>query len=159
VPIPLIAPLKIVAAVATIFALGLIVGVRLDAQNDPSAGARAYMEGVQNMDGRAVWAARSVSAQDEDARNLFYREHSASVVMTDRDREAYRARAEQEEINFFEEMRDEGAHFDHLRYHGGYTNGTSGIYVFETIKHQNDGDIDYVWAVMTDREGKVLEAQ
>jgi hypothetical protein len=62
------------------------------------------------------------------------------------------------EIRFFNEMRSKGGHIDHLRHYGGHSTDTSGIYVYETINHQEDGDIDYVWAVMTDREGKVIEA-
>jgi hypothetical protein len=79
--------------------------------------------------------------------------------MSAHDREVYREKAQQDEINFFNQIRDKGGRIDHLRYYGGHSNGTFGIYVYETITHQPDGDLDYVWAVLTDRQGKVVEAR
>jgi hypothetical protein len=142
-----------------VFALGIVVGRTIDAKDAPSPSVTAYMEGIQQLDGQAVWDARSTSAQDEDARELYYREHGAKVAMSEEDRRAYREKARQNEISFFNQIRDKGGHIDHLRYYGGHSTGTSGIYVFETINHLADGDLDYLWAVMTDRQGKVYEAK
>jgi hypothetical protein len=149
----------LVLLAAGIFALGVVAGTRLDAIDTPAAGASAYVEGFRRLDGRAVWDARSADAQDKDARDLYYQDHSASVAMTDRDLATYREKARQDEIRFFDDIRSRGGHIDQIRYFGGHSTGTSGIYVFETIVHQPDGDLDYVWAVMTDREGKVFAAQ
>jgi hypothetical protein len=151
--------LTLVLVAGGVFALGLGVGIRLNAPDAPAPGARAYMEGLHHLDGQAVWDARSPAAQDEDARNLFYREHPPSVAMSEHDREAYREKARQDQIRFFDQVRAKGGRIDHLRYHGGHSNGTAGIYVYETINHQTDGDLDYVWAVLTDRQGKVVEAR
>jgi hypothetical protein len=151
--------LTLVLIAVAVFALGIAVGTRLDSKDAPAPGAVAYMEGLQHLDGQAVWDARSAAAQDQDARDLFYREHPASVAMSEQDRGLYRQKAQQAEIGFFNGMRDKGGHIDQLRYYGGHSNGTSGIYVYETINHQTDGDLDYVWAVMTDRQGKVFEAR
>ena len=151
--------LKVVLIAVGVFALGVVVGTRVDAKDVSAPGAWAYMEGVQNLDGRAVWDARSTAAQDQNARDLFYREHPPSVLMTEEDKGAYREKALQDQIGFFNQIRAKGGRIDHLRYYGGHSNGTSGIYVFETINHQTDGDLDYVWAVITDKQGKVLEAQ
>jgi hypothetical protein len=151
--------LRLAISAVVVFAFGIVVGTRLDSKDTASPGAWAYMEGLQRLDGQAIWDARSTAAQDQDARDLFYREHSASASMSERDKLVYREKARLNEISFFDEMRSKGGHIDHLRYFGGHSNGTSGIYVYETINHQEDGDIDYVWAVMTDRQGKVFEAQ
>jgi hypothetical protein len=151
--------LKLVPIAVGVFALGIVVGTRLDAKDAPAPGAMAYMVGLQHLDGQAVWDARSTAAQDRDARDLFYREHPASVAMSEQDRRVYREKAQQAEIDFFNGMRDKGGRIDHLRYFGGHSNGTFGMYVYGTINHQTDGDLDYVWAVMTDRQGKVFEAR
>jgi hypothetical protein len=153
------AALKLVVVAIGVFTLGVVVGTHVDAKDISSPSAWAYMEGIQNLDGQAVWEARSSAAQDQDARDLFYREHAASVVMSEEDKATYREKARQDQISFFNQIRDKGGRIDHLRYYGGHSNGTSGIYVFETVNHQTDGDLDYVWAVITDKQGKVLEAQ
>ncbi len=145
--------------VAGVFALGVVVGTRLEPQNVPAPGAAAYMEGLQHLDGQAVWDARSAAAKDQDARDLFYREHSASVAMGEQDKAAYLEKARQDEISFFDAMRAKGASFGEVRYYGGHANGGSGIYVYETTKHLPDGDVEYVWAVMTDAQGKVVQVQ
>jgi hypothetical protein len=127
-----------------------VVGTCLDGKDAPTPGAAAFMAGIQDLDGQA--------AQDQDARDLFYREHPPTVAMSEQDRAAYREKARHDEIRFFNQIRAKGGRIDQLRYAGGHSTGTAGIYDYETMTHQRGGDLDYVWAVLTDRQGKVVEA-